>query len=166
MILHFFVPQLNWDKEINCLYIGTSPCNPCIIVNYSNKVDLVFIFLFFLNYIPHLNNFRSRNMYNFYSTLLTYLSSWYQILAFLQNGRGKSCSKIISSETDCTSYIKLVSKELLHFGVIARLFRQIGGHSGRFVLCSSIWRLFIIKMIRSVKVFPFSFWKIISFFTS
>ena len=34
--------------------------------------------------------------------------------------------------------IKLVSLELLHFGVIARLFRQIGGHSSRFLLCSLI----------------------------
>ena len=30
--------------------------------------------------------------------------------------------------------IELVSKELNHFGVIADLFRQIGGHSSRFVL--------------------------------
>jgi len=30
----------------------------------------------------------------------------------------------------------LVSKELNHFGVIAGLFRQIGGHSSRFVLTS------------------------------
>ena len=30
--------------------------------------------------------------------------------------------------------LELVSKELDHFGVIAGLFRQIGGHSSRFVL--------------------------------
>ena len=30
--------------------------------------------------------------------------------------------------------LELVSKELNHFGVIAGLFRQIGGHSSRFVL--------------------------------
>ena len=30
--------------------------------------------------------------------------------------------------------VELVSKELNHFGVIADLFRQIGGHSNRFVL--------------------------------
>ena len=30
--------------------------------------------------------------------------------------------------------LELVSKELNHFGVIAGLFRQIGGHSRRFVL--------------------------------
>ena len=30
--------------------------------------------------------------------------------------------------------LELVSKELNHFGVIADLFRQIGGHSSRFVL--------------------------------
>ena len=58
--------------------------------------------------------------------------------------------------------LELVSKELNHFGVIAGLFRQIGGHSSRFVLFCSFWRLFTIKMIKSVKVFPFSFWKIIT----
>ena len=33
--------------------------------------------------------------------------------------------------------LELVSKELNHFGVIAGLFRQIGGHSSRFVLFCS-----------------------------
>jgi hypothetical protein len=33
--------------------------------------------------------------------------------------------------------LELVSKELNHFGVIACLFRQIGGHSSRFVLFCS-----------------------------
>ena len=33
--------------------------------------------------------------------------------------------------------LELVSKELIHFGVIADLFRQIGGHSSRFVLFCS-----------------------------
>jgi len=33
--------------------------------------------------------------------------------------------------------IELVSKELTHFGVIAGLSRQIGGHSSRFVLFCS-----------------------------
>ena len=37
----------------------------------------------------------------------------------------------------------------------------IGGHSSRFVLFCSFWRLFTIKMINSVKVFPFSLWKIL-----
>ena len=63
--------------------------------------------------------------------------------------------------------LELVSKELNHFGVIAGLFRQIGG--SRFVLFCSFWRLFTLEMIKSVKVFPFSFWKIITkkmFFTS
>ena len=55
--------------------------------------------------------------------------------------------------------VELVSKELNYFGVIACLFRQIGGHSSRFVLFCSFWRLFTIKIIKSVKVFPFSFWK-------
>ena len=64
---------------------------------------------------------------------------------------------------ECTAslakWIELVSKELNHFGVIADLFQQIGGHSSRFVLLCSFWRLFTMKMIKSVKVFPFSFWK-------
>ena len=60
--------------------------------------------------------------------------------------------------------VELVSKELNHFGVIADLFWQIGGHSSRFVLFCSFWRLFTIRMIKSVKVFPFSFWKMITFF--
>ena len=34
-------------------------------------------------------------------------------------------------------FLELVSKELNHFGVIAGLFRQIGGHSSRFVLFCS-----------------------------
>ena len=34
--------------------------------------------------------------------------------------------------------------------------------SSRFVLFCSFWRLFTIKMIKSVKIFPFSFWKIIT----
>ena len=33
--------------------------------------------------------------------------------------------------------LELVSKELNHFGMIADLFRQIGGHSSRFVLFCS-----------------------------
>ena len=57
-----------------------------------------------------------------------------------------------------------MSKELNHFGVFADLFRQIGGHSTGFVLFCSFWRLFTKKMIKSVKVFPFSFWKIMTFF--
>ena len=57
-----------------------------------------------------------------------------------------------------------MSKELNHFGVIAGLFRQIGGHSSRFVLFCSFLRLFTIKMIKSIKVFPFYFWKIITIF--
>ena len=60
------------------------------------------------------------------------------------------------------SNLELVSKELNHFGVIADSFRQIGGHSSRFVLFCSFWRLFTMKMIKSVKVFPFPVWKIIT----
>ena len=54
--------------------------------------------------------------------------------------------------------------ELNHFGVVAGLFRQIGGHSSRFVLFCSFWRLFTIKMIKSVKVFHFLFEKWQQFF--
>ena len=60
--------------------------------------------------------------------------------------------------------VELVSRELNHFGVIAGLFQQIGGHSSRFVPFCSFWRLLTTKMIKSVKVFPFSFWKIIRIF--
>jgi hypothetical protein len=56
-------------------------------------------------------------------------------------------------------HLELVSKELNYFGVIAGLFRQIGGHSRRSVLFCSFWRLFTIKMIKSVKVFHFLFEK-------
>ena len=35
---------------------------------------------------------------------------------------------------------EVLSIELNHFGVIADLFRQIGGHSSRFVLFCSFWR--------------------------
>ena len=41
--------------------------------------------------------------------------------------------------------IKLVSKELIHFGVIARLFRQIGVYSSRFVLSCSFLKTFNYK---------------------
>ena len=58
--------------------------------------------------------------------------------------------------------IELVSKELNHFGMIADLFRQIGGHSSIFVLFCFFWRFFTIKMIKSVKLFPFSFQKVIT----
>ena len=43
-----------------------------------------------------------------------------------------------------TISLKLSSFKMLHFGVIAHLFWQIGCHSSRFVLWSSIWRLFTI----------------------
>ena len=53
-----------------------------------------------------------------------------------------NCSQSI--KVDCqsaplkVSLIELVSKDLNHFGVIAGLFRQIGGHSSRFVLFCSL----------------------------
>jgi hypothetical protein len=43
-------------------------------------------------------------------------------------------------ETYFAYLLELVSKELNHFGVIADLFRQIGGHSTRFVLFCSFWK--------------------------
>ena len=44
----------------------------------------------------------------------------------------------LQSFNDCLmKNVELVSKELNHFGVIAGLFRQIGGHSSRFVLFCS-----------------------------
>ena len=50
--------------------------------------------------------------------------------------------------------LELVSKELNHFGVIAGLFRQMGV----IVVDLCYFALFEkIKMIKSVKVFPFSF---------
>ena len=42
-----------------------------------------------------------------------------------------------SSFKDAIARVELVSKELNHFGVIAGLFRRIGGHSSRFVLFCS-----------------------------
>jgi hypothetical protein len=79
----------------------------------------------------------------------------------LQKPIGSTC--LIKAAVQCIagfavgSALELVSKELNHFGVIAGLFRQIVGHSSRFVLFCSFRRLFTIKMIKSVKVFPFSF---------
>ena len=60
--------------------------------------------------------------------------------------------------------VELVSKELNHFGSIADLFRQFGGQSNRFVLFCSFWRLFTVNMIKRVKVFLFTIWKLITIF--
>ena len=82
--------------------------------------------------------------------------------------RPPQCRGSFSTQT-YPNKLELVSKELNHFGVISGLFRQIGGHNSRFVLFCFFWRLITIKIIESVKVFPFSFWKIITkffFFTS
>ena len=49
---------------------------------------------------------------------------------------GYRCDTFFFSSRLPTS-LELVSKELNHFGVIANLFRQIGGHSSRFVLFCS-----------------------------
>ena len=68
---------------------------------------------------------------------------------------------VISTSSDFVNtyllFIELVSKKLNHFGMIAGLFQQIGSHSSRFVL---FWKLFTIRMLKSVKVFAFSFWKL------
>ena len=42
--------------------------------------------------------------------------------------------------------------------MIAHLFQQFGGHSRRYVLVCSFWRLF------TIKIFPFSCWKLIMIF--
>jgi hypothetical protein len=91
-----------------------------------------------------------------------YLKNGSTLWAIIPNYFG-ALPYFFNTQLDVTG-LELVSKELNHFGVIAGLFRQIGGHSSRFVLFCSFWRLFTIKMIKSVKVFPFSFWKIITFF--
>ena len=43
--------------------------------------------------------------------------------------------------------LELVSKELNPFGVILGLFRQIGGHSSRFVLFFSFWKIMIFFLL-------------------
>ena len=47
------------------------------------------------------------------------------------------CKLEKTTETLNDVKVELVSKELNHFGVIAGLFRQIGGHSSRFLLFCS-----------------------------
>ena len=67
-----------------------------------------------------------------------------------QNPRSNFCEKkFITNQnvgykyklTKILTWLELVSKELNHFGVIAGLFRQIGGHSSRFVLFLKIFSL-------------------------
>ena len=77
------------------------------------------------------------------------MAPWY-VLTFLINGFEISQPKI-------GKISKLVSQELIHFRVIARLYQQIGVHSSRFVLFCSFWRLFTVKIIKSVRVYPFCF---------
>jgi hypothetical protein len=45
--------------------------------------------------------------------------------------------------------LELVSKELNHFGVIAGLFWQFGGHSSRFVLFEIITIFFLLHKIQT-----------------
>ena len=63
----------------------------------------------------------------------SYLKSlrFYSVGTFFSFFKSKKCSSNVQYS------VELVSKELNHFGVIADLFRQIGGHSGRFVLFCS-----------------------------
>jgi hypothetical protein len=65
------------------------------------------------------------------SNLITYV---FDILVFTYV---KFSDKFISICAQLSCMLELVSKELNHFGVIADLFRQIGGHSTRFVLFCS-----------------------------
>ena len=60
-------------------------------------------------------------------------------LSFNANNAPKTSISIKNSSNMLRLVFKLelVSKELNHFGVIADLFRQIGGHSSRFVLFCS-----------------------------
>ena len=134
-----------------------------------------------------MNMFVQKNNFEFYKTLdltitihfyFTFLCTlvrarlaevkWQQISFAGNIDCLSNFEKIVSTWVFIIKYegdiLELVSKELNHFGVIADLFRQIGGHSSRFVLFCSLWRLFTIKMIKSVKVFPLSFLKIITFF--
>ena len=107
-------------------------------------------------------------MHLLFMCLFTYISlSWLEYEKHQFHGSlqfsVKKFKTVIWKSCASRSRLELVSKELNHFGVIAVLFRQIGGHS-RFVLFCSFWRLFTIKMIKSVKVFPFSFWEMITIF--
>ena len=58
----------------------------------------------------------------------------WKFLAFLLKIKLKDTRKFVKK-------VELVSKELNHFGVIAGLFWQIGGHSSKFVQFCSFWRL-------------------------
>ena len=58
-------------------------------------------------------------------------------LRFEQNSKKNQTITIILFSCKFALIIELVSKELNHFGVIAGLFRQIGGHNSRFVLFCS-----------------------------
>ena len=63
---------------------------------------------------------------------LTIVGSEHVVLDFIHQSQCISWSTHISMTS--VVELKLVSYELIHFGVIACLFRQIGGHSSRFVL--------------------------------
>ena len=54
-------------------------------------------------------------------------------------------NKLQSLHFNFKLWLELVFKELNHFGVIADLFRQIGGHSSRFVLFCSFLKTFHYK---------------------
>jgi hypothetical protein len=50
---------------------------------------------------------------------------------------------------------------LASVGVLGEISELFPRHGNRFLLCISIGRLFVIRMIKSVKVFTFSQWKLI-----
>ena len=73
-------------------------------------------------------------------TFLTELFDSFVFFVILAFPTVTMCSNVHRSflfSADNAILLELVSKELNHFGVIADLFRQIGGHSSRFVLFSS-----------------------------
>ena len=72
------------------------------------------------------------------------------------------------STQHCLHYLEIRKKiSLLGLDTLwsyCTFFQAIGSPSSRFVLCSCyIWRFFTIRMIKSVKTFPFSFWITIIF---
>ena len=95
-------------------------------------------------------NSRLGNYYN-NGFLQSKITSWIHFFYVL--GLQFTYQPICVSVCKFTVNLELVSKELNHFGVIADLFRQIGGHSSTFLLFCSFIRLFTIKMINSISIF-------------
>ena len=106
-------------------------CKSDKIVKIFAQWILIWIWLKLLQLFHKFNEFQYR-ISNFDEILFT--ARLYRIGAFLHpwNCRGDSTPRILPLGYDQS--LELVSKELNDFGVIAGLFRQIGGHSSRFVL--------------------------------